>query len=101
VNTTNSVVATATIVAAGKWANDETISVRIVIGGAFLAIGLSLMEQANPKLASRFALLVLTVAAFMYVPHIAYKAGLITRKPPDWEGRVMGRRPRSKEIRGV
>jgi hypothetical protein len=90
-NTTNSVVATAAIVTVGKWSNDETVSVRIVVGGLFLAIALATMEQANPKLASRFATLVLVVAAFTYVPAIAYKAGLTKRKPPNWGGLITGR----------
>lgn len=87
-NTTNSVVATAAIVTVGKWSNDETISVRIVVGGLFLAISLSIMEQSSPKFASRFATLVLVVAAFTYVPAIAYKAGLTNVKPPDWGGLI-------------
>lgn len=83
-NTTSSVVATAAIVTIGKWSNDETISVRIAVGGAFLAIGLAALDQGSPVLASRFALLVFVVAAFMYVPAIAYKAGLTSIRPPRW-----------------
>jgi hypothetical protein len=89
-STTNSVVATAAIVTIGKWANDEKLSVRIVIGGMFLAVGLAMLEQGSPKLASRFALLVLVVASFMYVPVVAYKAGLTNITPPQWGGLVPG-----------
>jgi predicted Na+-dependent transporter len=85
---TNSVVATAAIVAAGKWANDESISIRLVVGGVFLALGLTMMENANPLLGKRFATLLLVTAAFLYVPLIAYKAGLTTIKPPTWGGLI-------------
>lgn len=83
-NTTNSVVATAAIVTVGKWSNDEPLTPRIFVGGMFLALGLAMMEQANQKLASRFALLILVAATFSYVPSIAYKAGLTNRKPKPW-----------------
>lgn len=82
--TTSSVVATAAIVTVGKWSQDETLDVKVVGGGAFLALGLALLDRANPTLASRFALLILVVAMFMYVPAIAYEAGLTKRKPPRW-----------------
>lgn len=97
-NTTNSVVGTALVVAVGKWSQDETIGVRVVVGGFFLAVLLSVMEQGSPKLASRFALLVFVVAAFMYVPAIAYKAGLTDIEPPDWDGRI--RKSRRGRITG-
>lgn len=80
-DTNNAVIGTAAIVTVGTWAQEKPISVKIVVGGVFLALGLSLMDQASPKLASRFALLILVVAAFMYIPAIAYKAGLIDNNP--------------------
>jgi hypothetical protein len=94
--TTNSVVATAAIVTVGKWTNDEKMTPRVIVGGAFLAIGLALMEQANQRFAQRFAVLILVVAMFMYVPHIAYAAGLTNQKPVDWGGRITRTRRRSR-----
>lgn len=79
-DTNNAVVATAAVVVAGQWAKDKPISIRIVVGGMFLAIGLSLMNEASPKLASRFAVLILTVAIFAYVPAIAYSTGLAKKR---------------------
>jgi predicted tellurium resistance membrane protein TerC len=87
-DTSNSVVATAGIVVVGTWVQDKPLNVRIVVGGMFVAVFLSLMSQGNPKFASRFATLILVAAAFMYVPAIAYKMGLTDIQPPSWNGRV-------------
>lgn len=80
-DTNNAVIGTAAIVIVGTWAQDKPVSVRIVVGGMFAAIGLSLLNEASPKLAGRFAMLILIVAMFEYVPAIAYKAGLINSVP--------------------
>ena len=96
--TTNSVVATAAIVTVGKWSNNEEITARVAVGGVMLAVGLAMMEQANEKFAQRFALLILVVASFMYVPAIAYKAGLTNTKPPRWDGAIIP--PAQRIIKG-
>lgn len=74
-NTTTSVVGTGIIVAVGKWAKDETLSVQIAVGVAGVAIALSLLNEADEKLASGFAALILLLAAFMYLPAIVKKLG--------------------------
>lgn len=76
-NTTTAVVATGAIVVAGKWANDEPLSVKLAVGVGAFALALTLIGEANDKLASQFALLVLILAMFRYVPAIAKKTGLV------------------------
>lgn len=78
------IVATAVIVVAGKWVKDEELDVKTVVGGGFLALGLSLLSMANEDLASKFALLVLVVACFKYIPRIANAAGLTNNRVSDW-----------------
>lgn len=73
---TTSVVATGAITAAGKWANGDSLDVKLAIGVGAFALILTLIAQANEKLASQFALLVLLLAMFRYVPGIASKVGL-------------------------
>lgn len=83
-STTNAVVLTGVIVTAGKWAQDEPLSMRIVVGGTALAVSLAAMNEGAPELASKFATLVVVIAAFMYLPAIAYRAGLTNVRPPRW-----------------
>jgi hypothetical protein len=85
VNTTTMVVATAGIVTIGRWVQDRPLSPRVVVGGAVLALSLGLLSEVNTVFGKRMAGMVLLTAAFMYVPHIAYSAGLTKVKPPDWE----------------
>ena len=70
-NTTTIVVATAALVVAGRWADDKKIDVSIAVGAGALAVSLSLIAAADARLAQQFALLVLMLAAFRYVPPIA------------------------------
>jgi hypothetical protein len=81
---TNATVLTGVIVVLGEWADGSGIKMRTVVGGTVLAIGLSVLEEANAELASKFATLVVISAAFMYAPGIMYKAGMIKTKPPKW-----------------
>jgi hypothetical protein len=83
-NPATSVVLTGVIVTAGEWAKGEPVSIKVVVGGTVLAIGLSVMYESDPKLASQFATLVLLVAAFTYLPAVFYKLGLTKTKPVKW-----------------
>lgn len=75
-NTTTSAVATGVIVGAGRWSEGKPLDLRIAIGATVFAVGLSLIGNANQELASKFALCVLIVAMFKYVPSIGKKTGL-------------------------
>lgn len=75
-DTTQSVVLTSLVVVAGQWAKkDKGPSVKLVVGGMVLAIFLSAMSQANEKLASQFAALILVGALLIYVQPISKKLG--------------------------
>lgn len=89
-STTNAAVLTGATVTVGKWAAGETLDIKTVVGATFLAIGLSVMDEVAPELASKFAMLVVVIALFAYLPAIAWKAGLLDHskypKPPVWGG---------------
>lgn len=75
-DTTTSVVLTAVIVGMGQWAKkNEGPSVKIVVGGMALAIMLSALSNANEKLASQFATLILVGAVIIYAEPITKKLG--------------------------
>jgi hypothetical protein len=73
---TNAAVLTGTIVTLGRWSEGESLSIKIVIGVAFLAVGLAAMNEANPALTSSFGLLILTAAALRYAVPIINKTGI-------------------------
>lgn len=81
----NGVLLTGVIVTAGTFANGKGIEPRTIVGGAFLGVGLLTLSQIDNQLAQRIGFLVLLTAAFLYVPTIAFKLGLIKTKPTPWE----------------
>lgn len=74
---TSEVVLTGTTVILGRWAKGEEMTGRPIIGLVFFAVGLAVMSEIDNDFASKMGALVLVVAAIMYVPDIAKKAGLI------------------------
>jgi len=76
-NLVTSMVATGTIVYAGRVAQEKPIDVRIAIGAAAAAIGLTLMSNANEKLAQQFSWLILLGACFIYLPSVFRKTGIL------------------------
>lgn len=83
-NPATATVITGVTVILGEWAKDEPVSMRVIVGGTVLTLGLSVMAESQPVIASRFATLIVLVAAFTYLPAIFYKVGLTTTKPPNW-----------------
>ena len=84
-DTTTAVVAAVVIVTVGQWAEKNgSVSIKLVVGMMVLAIMLSMLDSANPKLAKQFAVLVLVGAAFTYTLPIADKLGFFT--PPKKKG---------------
>lgn len=59
------------IVIAGKWAVGKEPTVENGVGIAGIAVGLALLEQANPKVASAFAWLIVLSVALIHLPKIA------------------------------
>jgi len=76
-NTTNAVLMTAVLVVAGHWANDKPLDIRIAVGTGGLALFLAVINSSQPELASKFAVLIMISAVFLYGPGIAKKTGLI------------------------
>jgi hypothetical protein len=75
-DTTTSTVLTTLVVFAGQWAKkDEGPSIKLVVGGMVLAVMLSALSQANEKLASQFAALILVGALLIYIQPISKKLG--------------------------
>lgn len=75
-NTTTSAVAAGATVAFGRWAQGKQVDIKIGIGTAGVALILSLLAQADEKLAQQFGLLILLAALFAYVPSIVDKLNL-------------------------
>lgn len=65
-----------TMVIAGKWADGKSPNMDNAIGIAGIAIGLALIEQANEKLATAFAWLIVLSVTIVYFPKIVKGAGL-------------------------
>lgn len=84
----NSAVLTGVTVTVGQWSQDKGVTINVVVGSAIFAIGLAAINEAAPDLASKFGLLVLVVALFMYGPAIAWKLGMLDKKKypvaPSW-----------------
>jgi hypothetical protein len=85
-------VATGAIVTVGEWAAGKHLSIRVVVGAGAYALGLTLLNDISANLASKFAGLILVIAAFMYLPAVAWRAGLLSHtkypKAPVWAGGV-------------
>lgn len=77
--TTNAVVGVAIITIAGRWSQGKPLDIRIAIGMGALAIFLSAFNDVKPELASKFTVLILISALFIYGPDIFKKAGLIQK----------------------
>jgi hypothetical protein len=75
-NTTNAVLMTGLVVVAGRWAGGKPLDIRMAVGTAGLALFLAVINSSSPDLASKFAVLVLISAVFLYGPTITKKAGL-------------------------
>jgi hypothetical protein len=75
-NTTNAVLMTGVLVVGGRWASDKPLDIRVAVGTAGLALFLAVINSSNPELASKFAVLILVSAVFLYGPAIVKKTGL-------------------------
>lgn len=75
-DTSTSALLTGVIVTAGQWSQGKGLTVRVILSAVFLAIMLTVLSQANEKLAKQFALLILVGAVITYTPSIIEKSGL-------------------------
>lgn len=70
------VAATAAIIAVGEWSKPvRKLGIKNVVGFMVLAVGLSVMENANAEFASKMGALVLVSALFIYAVPITKKLG--------------------------
>lgn len=76
-DTTTSTLLAGTLVIVGRWAQGKPINVRIIIGLIGSAIFLSLIAEADDKLARNFGAMVLLTALFVYGVPVLQKTGLI------------------------
>lgn len=67
---------TGAMVVAGKWADGKSPNIDNAIGVAGIAVGLALMDQANERLATMFAWLIVLSVTIVYFPRIAKGTGL-------------------------
>jgi len=67
---------TGAIVIVGKWSDGKAPNVDNGIGIAGIAVGLALLSQANEKLATSFAWLIVLSVTIVYVPKIVKGTGL-------------------------
>jgi len=67
---------TVTITTLGRWAKGKGLTIDTVVGFVFLAIFLTVADQANPKLARAFGALVVVSVAIVHLPAILGKSGL-------------------------
>lgn len=74
-STTNWVIGTGAVVAAGRWADDQPLTVNIVIGVGVFSVALALLNNADSGLANKYALAVFIMALFRYLPGIVQKLG--------------------------
>lgn len=72
----SSAVLTGTVVTAGRWSEGKQLSMRVIVGATFLAVGLSVLSELNPDLGSAFGALILVAALLRYTVPIVRKTGL-------------------------
>ncbi len=64
------------LVVGGKWADGKAPTMQNGIGIAGIAVALAIIEQANVKLSTAFAWLILLSTTIVYFPKIAKGTGL-------------------------
>lgn len=69
-------VITGALIVGGKWADGKAPTVENGVGVAGIAIGLALLEQGSPKLATAFGWLIVLSVGIVYIPTIVKGAGL-------------------------
>ena len=84
----NAAVLTGVTVTVGQWSQEKGLTINVVVGSTIYAVVLAGMNEISPDLASKFGILVLVIALFMYGPAIAWKLGMLDKAKyptaPDW-----------------
>lgn len=69
-------IVTGVMIVAGKWAEGKAPNLDNAIGVAGIAVGLALLDQANERLSTMFAWLIVLSVTIVYFPKIAKGTGL-------------------------
>lgn len=67
---------TGVLIIAGKWSDGKAPNIDNAVGVAGVAVGLSLLDMANTKLATAFGWLIVLSVSFVYFPKIVKSTGL-------------------------
>lgn len=59
----------------GRWSQGKTFDAKVIVGGLFAALIISMMDSADPKLARGFAWLFFVSAALTYLDPILQGVG--------------------------
>jgi len=76
-STTSLGVGTMAIVIAGQWSKGNLVPIKVIVGSTVYILLLSFVDEANPKLARMFAILVLITALFLYIIPVFQGVGLL------------------------
>lgn len=79
-DTSTSALLTGVIVTAGQWSNGKGVTARVILGSCFLALVLSVLSEANEKLAKQFGLVILVTAVLHYGVSVTDSMGLTNTK---------------------
>ena len=69
------VILTALFIMLGRWAKGQSVDSKIIIGGLFAALVISIMDESAPKLARGFAWLFFVSAVLTYLDPILQGVG--------------------------
>lgn len=76
-NAASGVVGIALIAVAGRWSQGKPLDIKVAIGFGVLAMFVAAFNESYPALVSKFVIVILITAIFMYGPDIFKKAGLV------------------------
>lgn len=79
----NIVLLAAVFAVAGTWVKDKTIQPSMVVGGAFLSLGIIVMDDTAPKLAQQFSWLILAATVGAYGQDVFSMVGKATTRQSD------------------
>lgn len=71
---------TIAVVALGRWARGEKLDMRVILGLAFIALTIAVLQEGNPKFAGNMAALILVGAVAVYGPDLFDKYNAPAKK---------------------
>lgn len=77
VSTATVATGTVFVVIVGQWSKGTLVPIRVIVGGTVYILLMSFLDEAEPKLARLFGILVLITAVFLYAVPIFQGLGLL------------------------